>query len=283
MLTIVGMLWGQAALAVGELVLPRFVVYGEAVKRGFAYRVVASTALLPWSAAGEGVRRVGNVRAHLLGVSLEPGFAVAVLAPLVGCVLVGALAVSARGGWWRKGSAAIVLVVIAASSVLALQLADNVVAEREFFALVSSSETPHRSPAVISGAERFLMRHPYSRWRSEALRIGAMAAEASGDDLAAERRWERFGDSFRDATVPGVAYAEYSRARCWERLGWPGHAADHYRHAVSVIRARSDGIQSWIGSDGAMALARTERAQGRPLRAAYWTEKANDVSDSSWD
>lgn len=277
------MLWAQVAVAVGELVLPRFITYGEAVRQGLAYQTVSSTALLPWSAAVEVVRRLGDVGPHLPGVSLSASFLAAALAPSIGCVLVGALAVMTRFGWWRIGSTAVLLVVSAASLALVLQLGDNVRAEHEFFALISSSETPHRTPAVISGAERFLARHPYSRWRSEALRIEAMAAEASGDDAAAERRWERFGDSFHDATVPGVAYAEYSRARCWERLGWPAQAADHYRHAVSVIRARSDGIQWWIGVDGAQAIARLERVQGRPVRAAYWTEKANDVPASSWD
>jgi len=57
----------------------------------------------------------------------------------------------------------------------------------------------------------------------------------------------------------------------------------HYRRAVSVIRDRADGIQSWIGSDGAKALARIELAQGRPTRAAFWSTTANDISASGWD
>ncbi len=278
-----GVVWGQAALAVGVLLLPRYLVYGEAVKAGNAYRIVALTALLPWTmAVGIASHASGFLGRNGIGPP-DPGLLTALVAPLAACALATGAAVVFRSRRLRWGRLAVGGVVIVAAAVLTLQLADCVRAEREFFALVSQSDTPHLSPRVVPKAESFLAAHPYSRWRSEAIRIGAMAAEASGDDADAERRWLDFGESFNGAAVPGVAYAEYSRARCWERLGGSRKATRHYREAVSIIRGRDDGIQSWIGSDGAIALARIEVAQGRPMRAAYWTRKANDISAASRD
>jgi len=278
-----GVVWGQAALAVGVIVLPRYLVYGEAVKGGAAYRLVALTALLPWTLAGGIAPHLNGLLGRICGSALNPLLLTALAAPLMGCLLVAGVAIVFQGRYLRWGRLAGVTVAVVAVAALTLQLADCVRAEREFFALVSPSETPHRSPNVVAGAERFLAEHPYSRWRSEALRIGAMAAEASGDDVDAELRWSAFGESFDDTAVPGVAYAEYSRAKCWERLGGSRKAEKHYRGAVSIISGRSDGIQSWIGSDGAAALARMELAQGRVLRAAYWKKRANDISAASWD
>ncbi len=278
-----GVLWGQAALAVGVILLPRYLVYGEAVKEGAAYRVVAFSALLPWTLADGLAPHVGELTSRLgLGVP-NPLLVTALVAPLVGCVLVAMAAMVLRGRPLRSVRLAFGTLVLVAAAALTLQLADSVRAEREFFALIAQSDTPHRSPRIVAGAEQFLAEHPHSRWRSEAIRIGAMAAESSGDDADAERRWDVFGKSFDDTQVPGVAYAEYSRARCWERLGGSRKAAQHYRGAVSIITGRSDGIQSWIGSDGAAALARLELVQGRPLRAAYWTKRANDISAVSRD
>lgn len=278
-----GVLWGQAALAVGAILLPRYLVYGEAVKDGAAYRIVALTALLPWTLAARIALHASGLLGRIGVGPPEPGLLIALAAPLTACVLVAGAAVVFRSRYLRWGRLALGGVVIVAVAALTLQLADSVRAEREFFALVSQSDTPHLSPQVVSGAERYLAAHPYTRWRSEAIRIGAMAAEASGDDVDAGRRWFAFGESFNGAVVPGVAYAEYSRARCWERLGGSRKATRHYRAAVSIIRGRTDGIQSWIASDGAVALARIEVAQGRPLRAAYWTKKANDISAASRD
>jgi len=281
--SLAGVLWGQAALAAGVIVLPRYVVYGEAVKDGFAYRIVSLSALLPWTLAEGVAPHLGGIFSRLgLGVP-NPLLATALLAPLVGCALIATASLVLGGRSLRWIPVASGALVVVASAALTLQLADGMRAEREFFALVSQSDTPHRSPRVRAGAEQFLGAHPYSRWRSEAMRIGAMGAEASGDDVDAERRWTEFGASFDGEPVPGVAYAEYSRARCWERLGGSRKAARHYRGAVSIIAGRSDGIQSWIGSDGAAALARMELAQGRPLRAAYWTKKAIDISAASRD
>ena len=278
-----GVVWGQAALAAGVILLPRYLVYGEAVKDGPAYRIVALTALLPWTLAESIMPHLSGVLGGIGGRAPSPSLLVALAAPLVGCLLVAGGVTVFRARYLRWGRMAFGTVAVVAVAALTLQLADSVRAEREFFALVSQSETPHRSPRVVAGAEGFLAEHQYSRWRSEAIRIGAMAAEASGDDVDAERRWNAFGESFDDAVVPGVAYAEYSRARCWERLGGSRKAAEHYRGAVTIIRGRSDGLQSWIGSDGATALARLEFAQGRPMRAAYWKKRANDISAASWD
>jgi len=276
-------LWGQIALAIGSLLLPRYLVYGKTVGNGVAYRIVAGTLLLPWSMARAVARYVGEVPGFTLGARLDPKFVVALATPLIGCVVVAGLAAVLRVAPRRWSRLAVGTVTVAACVVLTLQLSDAVRAESEFFALVSLADVPHTSPRVVAGAERFLLEHPHSRWRSEALRIGAMAAEASGDDVAAQRRWSEFGDAFEDASVPGVAYAEYSRARCWERLGASRRAAMHYRKAVSVIRGRTDGIQSWIGSQGAAALARRERALGRPMRAAFWSDTANDISAAGRD
>jgi len=282
--SLAGVFWGQAALAVGVIVLPRYIVYGEAVKDGFAYRVVSVSALLPWTLAEGVAPHLGGIFSRLgLGVP-NPLLATALLAPLVGCALIATASLVLGGRSPRWIPLALGGLVVFASAALTLQLADGMRAEREFFALVSQSDTPHRSPRIRAGAEQFLDAHQYSRWRSEAMRIGAMGAEASGDDVDAERRWAAFGASFgRGPVPPGVAYAEYSRARCWERLGGSRKAARHYRGAVSIIAGRADGIQSWIGSDGAAALARMELAQGRPLRAAYWTKRAIDISAASRD
>ena len=277
-----GVVWGQAALAAGVIMLPRYLVYGEAATVGIAYRLVAWTALAPWTVADRVATQATEYFGRIGGGAPNTLLLTALTAPLVGCLLV-AGALACRGRRLRWGLWALGTLVVVATAAMTLQLADSVQAEREFFALVSQSDTPHQSPLVVAGAERFLADHPYSRWRSEAIRIGAMAAEASGDDADAERRWGVFGESFADQTVPGVAYAEYSRARCWERLGGSRKAAKHYRRAVSIVRGRSDGIQSWIGSDGATALARTELAQGRPLRAAYWMKRANDIPAASRD
>jgi len=285
---LVGVVWGQAALATAVILLPRYLVYGEAMTAGLAYRAVAATVLLPWSLAWGVAPHLGRISVHFFGRVPDPAFVTALATPLAGCLVAAGIAAGLRT--WRRGRTlaigALVLVgaaAVVASTSLALQLGDCVQAEEQFFALMSLSDTPHQSPRAVAGAERFVAEHPDSRWRSEALRITAMAAEASGDDRAAERDWHRFGDSFRDPSVPGVAYAAYSRAQCWERLGSSRRAARHYRDSVSVIQGRSDGTQAWIGSDGATALARMELAQGRPLRAEYWIDKANDVSVTGRD
>jgi len=274
-----GVLWGHGALALGVLVLPKYLSYGDAVRLGVAYRVVVYTALLPWTLADR-CREWVSGQAVVAGVRLaaDPELTAVVLAPLVACGLAFAIDRACRSRKGRLVCTALCVAGLSAAAILALQLADGVSAEREFFALVSQNETPHQSPSTVAGARRFLAEHRYSRWRSEALRIEAMAAEEAGDDLGAERTWQEFGASFGDPTVPGVAYAEYSRARCWERLGWPQEAARHYRRAVAIIAARDDGIQDWIGSDGTQAIARIERESGRILLAEYWTERTIDAS-----
>lgn len=281
---LVGILWGQGALALGALVLPTYLAYGDAVRTGVAYRVVAYSALLPWKLAElVGTRIADGVRIGAIRAEPDTAFVIAVMAPLAACAIGFGIALACRSGFGRRLAAVIGVVVVFAGLVVAIQLADAARAEREFFALVSKSAAPHPSKPVVEGAQRFLAAHRYSRWRSEALRIEAMAAEESGDDVSAERIWKRFAESFGDPHVPGVAYAEYSRALCWERLGWSDQAAQHYRGAVAIVRMRGDGIQGWIGSDGATAVARIERADGRLLRAAGWTEKADDVSAAGRD
>ncbi len=283
-----GVVWGQAVLATAVILLPHYLVYGEAVTFGLAYRAAAVTVLLPWSLARSAAPHLGRLCLHFFGRVPDPAFVTALITPLAGCLvatgIIAGLRTLRRGRRLVIGGLAIVgAAAVVASAALALQLGDCVRAEEQFFALMSLSETPYQSPRAVAGAERFVVEHPDSRWRSEALRITALAAEASGDDGAAERDWRRFGDSFSDPMVPGVAYAAYSRAQCWERIGSSRRAARHYRDAVSVIQGRSDGIQGWIGSDGATALARMEFAQGRPLRAEYWIDKANDVSVTGRD
>lgn len=274
-----GVLWGQGALAIGSILLPRYLVYGESVKHEAAYRVVASTALVPWTVAGQIARFATGAE----GTWLAPKFVVAVAAPLLGCLLVAGFVTVGRSRARRVAVTVLGILALTASVALALQLADTVRAEREFFAMVSAADEPHRAPGVVAGAGRFLAKHPHSRWRSEAIRIQAMAAEEAGDEVTAQSRWREFANSFDDASVPGVAYAEYSRARCWERLGASRRAATHYRRATAVIRGRSDGIQSWIGSQGAVAVARRELALGRPIRAAFWSDTANDISATGRD
>ena len=275
----VGILWGNLALAIGVIVLPGYLAYGLAVRSGLAYRIVAYTALLPWTLA-DACRTwtAKSISFGGAGFELDSVFAVALLAPLVACALAYAVLRVCRARGVMLALVPLAVAAVLAGVVLVGQLADGVRAEREFFALISTTEVPHRSPMVVEGTRAFLVEHPYSRWRSEALRITAMAAEESSDYATAERTWHRFGESFHEQGVPGMAYAEYSSARCWERLGWPHEAARHYRAAVGVIRARNDGIQSWIGSDGAKAIARLARADGLVLRARYWTERADDVS-----
>jgi hypothetical protein len=256
-----GLLWGHASIALSNLVIARYLVYGDGVAAGGPYRFASWTLLLPLTLASRA--GLGDLATMLLC----PALAVALL-------LAAATQLGGSRRFVRLIAASLAVAAAVSSVCVAGQFRDNVAAEREFLALIGRSATPHRDPGVVAEAQVFARHHPDSRWCGEALRVVAMAAWDRGDVAQADELWARFEARFRDERAPGVAYAEYSRALCDEQLGRVAGAEAHLRAAVAIIRGRRDGIQSWIAVDAAKRLAGLERSKGRLALADYWSERS---------
>jgi hypothetical protein len=263
-----GLTWAQLSIWLVKVVAPTYLRYGDLVAQGMPYRVASWTLLAPLTLAE---RLSGDPFVALLSSSLLAvgacTLASAVLAmPRWRIVVVWALAASCA-----LGAASITCV--------ALQFRDTILAENAFFALVGRADPPHKDAAVVGRARAFVDRHPDSRWCGEALRIVAMAEWDAGRIDEAAELWRRFETRFRDPLAPGVAYAEFSQALCDERLGRSREAEAHLKNAISVIRARKDGIQAWVARDSAMHLATLERSSGFLAEADYWKTKSLTFSD----
>jgi hypothetical protein len=236
------------------------------------------TLLGPLSAA---VRVVSSGGSEV--TEMRPTFAaVAFCALMAMCVCLGLAALLTHRRWRvtaRSAAALAAVVTLVSTAVVAGQLSDAAVAERSYFALVSGAEKPWTDEPTVARARAFVARYPLSRWRSEALRILAMNAQIHGRTGVAEAEWRRFQACFDDPLAPGVAYAQYSRALCFERLGEPGRAAALHVAAIGVIRSRSDGIQAWIAPEAAKRVAQLKRQSGMPVTAAYWTEQSQALQD----
>lgn len=265
-----GLLWSQAAAAIALVWLPpKAVLLGE----GMSDRWVAIarwTLLLPvtvaqrMSAATPGSRftllLTANAVATLtvfsamwgLGRMRRPWRDVAAL------VLVSALCAAGLGGWRQ------------------LDRAQR--AERSFFALVSEAQVPWRDRATVSAADRFAAEHPESRWAGEALRIVAMSRMAEKRWPEALVLWRRFDREFAQTGLPGEAYAEHALGECAEALGRPRKAAAHYRAAVWLLGARTDGIQGWLAADAATRLSRLEGRRGLVAVSHYWNERSQALT-----
>ena len=272
-----GVVWGQVAIAVSLLVLPRFHVLGERVADGWAYRLAAWTLLAPLEVATLVVAGGSNAAA-------DRPFATLVVCPLLGAVMcVMAAACSLSSLKWRRALgrtiAAAGLLGMVCGSIVGLQLHQAILAEEVFFAMVSRVEIPHKDMATVAAAREFVRRYEDSRWAGEALRIVAMAEWDAGRIDSAHRLWSRFASRFSDPSAPGVAYAEYSMALCDERLGRTLATEAHLHNAIAVIRSRGDGVQGWIAAEAAERLAALERSDGRYALAGYWNTKSRTFAD----
>ena len=275
---VLGLAWTQIVLMLASVVVPPRVALAPRIAVGVFYRIAEWTVLAPLSGAALVASAVG----HPVTV-VRPTFAVALLSALLATGVCVALAWALCNGRVRRslGLAMLATCVLAMGSagVVVGQLHDAEVAERTFFALVSRATVPSADEATVASARTFSNRYPMSRWRSEALRIVAMHAWAQGRFARAERTWSEFEGCFEDASAPGVAYAEYNRALCFERLGWPSRAITCYRLAIAIIRSRGDGIQGWIAPNAAARVARLERYSGMPVTAAYWKTQSQTLHD----
>jgi len=275
---VLGLAWAQAALVTASVVVPPRLELGPRIARGPFYLLMRWTLMAPLSA---------SVRILSLGSNevsaVRPTFSAAALCALLAMsALLGVEALLAHVRWRRAVRCTATLVVAAtlvSSSVIAGQLHEAVVAERAYFALVSRVEKPWADETTVARARAFVARYPLSRWRSEALRIVAMHEELHGRYDEAEAAWRRFEACFDSPSAPGVAYAEYRRGLCFERLGEPNRAAAHLDAAIGVIRSRTDGIQAWIAPDAAKRIAQLQRQAGMPATAAYWTEQSQTLQD----
>ena len=275
---VAGLAWAQAALVTASVVVPQRLELAPRIARGPFYLLVRWTLLAPLSAA---VRIVSASGAEVSAV--RPTFTAAALCALLamcGCLGWASLLSRSRLRVVARcvGGIALVVTLLAVTAV-AGQLRDAAVAERAYFALVSRVEKPWTDDATVAGAQAFVTRYPLSRWRSEALRILAMHAELRGHTAEAEAMWQQFEACFDDPLAPGVAWAEYSRALCLERLGEPGPATSHHLAAIGVIRSRTDGVQAWIAPEAAKRVAQLQRQAGMPLTAAYWTDQSQTLKD----
>jgi hypothetical protein len=276
-----GTLWSQAAIAVRLLVLPEKLALGNGLAAAWWYQAMSWTLLVPVTSAA---RMVGSTELTSTGtLDSQVPLDVLLLAPLVAVVVAGAVAWALARPAWRGATAVCVLafaiVGVSSGVIVASQLRGAALAQRAFFALVSSSPVPHADKGTVAAAREFAHKHPESRWAGEALRIVAMAQEAAGLHSAAAETWSRFGARFVDRTAPGVAYSEYNVALCDESLGRFGEASAHYRVALGTIRTRGDGIQSWIAQDAAKHLAALERERGHFAMACYWSAQSRAFSN----
>jgi hypothetical protein len=263
-----GLVWGQVSIALALVVVPTYLVYGERVANGAPFLVASWTLLAPLSLAR---LCAGDSRAALV---LAPMIAVA------GCLAGACASVRVRCGGPLRWALVLGLVSATVSTALvALQFGDAAAAERAFFALAARAEVPHKNPETVRAARDFVERHPGSRWCSEALRIVAMAEWDAGNVQAASELWRRFELCFDDPLAPGVAYAEFSRALCDERLGWHAGAERHLRAAIGIIRARGDGIQAWIARDAAKHLVDLQLSDGLVATGDYWKTKSMTFSN----
>jgi tetratricopeptide (TPR) repeat protein len=275
---VAGLAWTQLALVLSSVVVPPRLALAPRIASGASYRVAEWTLLAPLSAAARLVSATGRAASVV-----RPSFAIALLAALLATGTCVAIALLLGVDRLRRSLGVAALLAFAlstsCSAVVAGQLHDATVAETAFFALVSRAPVPSADEATVAAAREFAKRHPLSRWRSEALRIVAMNASAEGRFGEAERVWGEFESCFDDAEAPGVAYAEYSRALCFEKLGRPSQAIACYRDALEVIRSRSDGVQAWIAPDSAKRIATLEASSGMPVTAAYWRTQSQALQD----
>ena len=260
--------------------LARCLPLGGRIVDGVWYRAASWTALAPLRLA-----QLVTSAAGLRTADGDVSFAAAILCPVLAMALCVAL-VAALGRSRRRvlavaivGAAALFAAVSSAG--LAMQLRDVVIAEQVFASLATRGGWSVLRPdaGAVGDARAFLHAHPDSRWTSEAWRVLAADASARGRDEEAAEAWRSFRGCFRDPIAPGVAYAEYSRGLCEERLGCSGEARRCYQAAIAVIRARRDGVQSWIAVESARRLATLDRATGMVATADYWTSKSVTFAD----
>ena len=275
---VLGLAWTQLALVLASVVVPPRVALAPRITHGAPYRLAEWTLLAPLS----GASRIASAVGRPVTV-IRPTCATAALCALLAmatCVGLGSLlGVERLRRLVRLAVLALCAVAVGSAGVVAGQLHDAVDAERTFFALVSHATAPSADEATVADARTFAEEYPMSRWRSEALRIVAMHASARGRPAEAERVWSQFEACFDDVSAPGVAFAEYSRALCFERLGQPMRALACYRTAIGVIRSRGDGVQGWIAPDAAKRIARLEQLTGMPVTAAYWKSQSQTLRD----
>ena len=275
---VLGLAWTQVVLVLASVVVPPRLALAPHIAVGAFYRIAEWTVLAPLSGAVLVASAVGHP-----ATPVRPTFSVALLSALFATGACVALASVRRNGRLRMplglAMLAICVVAVGSAGVVAGQLHDAEIAERTFFALVSRAAVPSADETTVAGARAFADRYPMSRWRSEALRIVAMHAWAQGRFTSAERTWSEFEGCFEDASAPGVAYAEYNRALCFERLGRPSRAITCYRLAIGIIRSRGDGIQSWIAPNAAARVSRLEQYSGMPVTAAYWRTQSQTLHD----
>lgn len=273
---VAGLAWAQIGLVAAAVLIPQPLALAPRIARGPVYMVAEWTLLAPLSSAV----RIASAAGPAVTAERPTLWAAALCALIAttACVSIASLLrvqrLRAVVGWT-------LLVAFAVSTVsagmLASQLSDAAAAQRTFFALVSRTARPSADEASVSAAEAFVRRYPLSRWRSEALRIIAMHAEARGRFAEAQGAWSEFESCFDDPSAPGVAYAEYSRALCFEHLGRPEQAIAHHLAAVSVIRSRTDGIQSWIAPEAAKRIAALETSASMPVTASYWKTQSQTL------
>jgi len=278
-----GIVWAQVGIALKLLVLPGYIALGDRVVEGAWFRLGEWTLLAPITLATRLVSPLAASDAAALAGSAGPTQAVLTVSSCAGVALCATVwRVLATPKWRRVGVASLVafgLLGAASVGVVALQLHQAAAAQQSFFAMVSRVDAAHKDPATVSAAREFARRHPDSRWAGEALRIVAMAEWDAGHVRTASQLWRQFASRFRDPTAPGVAYAEYSIALCYERMGRRDEARRHHRAAIDVIRARGDGIQAWIASDAAARLSAAERHDGRHALAGYWNTKSRTFAN----
>jgi hypothetical protein len=274
---VAGLAWTQLALTLESVVVPPRIELAPHVARTLSYRVAEWTLTAPLTVVARLLAATGR-RESLV----QPDFVVALASALFAttvCVGVSAALVGRhRRAAVRLALAATVLAALVSGAFVTHQLGDAVQAQREFFALVSHSPTPSADEATVAAAQAFVAHHPLSRWRAEALRIVAMHAWAHGRFAAAERVWAEFEATFDDGSAPGVAYALYSRALCFERLGNVREAIACHRGAMLVMTSRSDDIQAWIAPRAAARIAQLERLEGMPVTAAYYNAQSRTLT-----
>jgi len=270
-----GALWARVARLVADgWLLQRVAFLGDTSDRVWL-TLVSWTGLLPASAASVMVCAFEPLR--------EKPWAETLVSSALGAavVLVTTWALARVSGSVRVWAtlATLGLVAIAATG-LARQVSQVERAEQAFFAMLSGVDVAYRDERCVRSAEAFADKFPDSRWRGEALRIVAMNHEISGHWEQAASAWARFDALFAGSGLPGEAYAEYSLARCAERLNRLDESAAHYRAAIAIIRARADGIQGWIPVEAAKRLAAVERRTGLVASSYRWEQQAQASQDA---
>lgn len=273
--TFIGIAWGHACLVATAWIASSAGVWAGDPAALASLRALEWTFMLPLSASVAAVHRTTSPLAMFVSDGM-PVHALP-LPALAGCVL--ALACAAL---WRQRTHALARVCLLA---MALALCHSGVssahaitteraAERLFLRMVAADTAPWEEPASRSAARTLVLRHPGSRWASEAWRVVATDAELRGDLSEALAAWESFGACFGDTAMPGRALASLNVAQILERRTPADLAAAHYLRALQTLGRGNGSAQPWIAAASARGLERISRRAGLYATADYWAARA---------